>query len=547
MGLSISAEQKSIQQVFSGKEIYIIPAYQRTYSWDIEQCTELWDDILFSLKRDKQDGYFLGNIVIAQSKSKKDILEVIDGQQRLITLTLFLRALSFFDKDNNDIDDALWVKDRRDQGKKKQRVNSYVFENNDKGELSQCLSIEVKDIQNISSDKKKRNKFEENLYFFYIKLKKYIDEENDKAAREFSNYLLDNVYILPILSVDQDENMAREKALTIFETINNRGLELSDADIFKSQLYNSSLNNLESEIFIERWDNIIEACDKLELTLSYIFRIYSHVIRGQNGEDSTEIGLRQFFNLDKNSLKKKNYRDVLSDIEKIIDIVQFTFQSSKKLTNANQLCKWLQIIFEYNSQFPKFAIYVYLFNHYEIIKKPIEDTDPFIDFLQNLVRCCYFIGLNQTIKFEIFKIIVKVSKKEKYEYYPSNISGTHFENLGRFKNAFTLLSAYLDKSVIPIYPYYFDKIINSEHIESLNTSWKDNQPLSLLDSLGNLVLSDLRKKRISLSDKGAYFSKSQLKELQEISRKVDNWTYSDYEQRNEIIVNRLTEFFKGNR
>ena len=140
-----------------------------------------------------------------------------------------------------------------------------------------------------------------------------------------------------------------------------------------------------------------------------------------------------------------------------------------------------------------------------------------------------------------------MSKKEKYEYYPSNISGTHFENLGRFKNAFTLLSAYLDKSVIPIYPYYFDKIINSEHIESLNTSWKDNQPLSLLDSLGNLVLSDLRKKRISLSDKGAYYSKSQLKELQEISRKVDNWTYSDYEQRNEIIVNRLTEFFKGNR
>ena len=81
----------------------------------------------------------------------------------------------------------------------------------------------------------------------------------------------------------------------------------------------------------------------------------------------------------------------------------------------------------------------------------------------------------------------------------------------------------------------------------MNTSWKDNQPLSLLDSLGNLVVSDLRKKRISLSDKGAYYSKSQLKELQEISRKVDNWTYSDYEQRNEIIVNRLTEFFKGNR
>ena len=113
MSLSLSAEQKTVRGVFNIEEVYIIPQYQRPYSWEIEECLLLWEDIHMSLKnQDNEDGYFLGNIVIAKSK---DYLEVIDGQQRLITLTLFLKALSYFDIDNWHIKEAIWIFDSRNR------------------------------------------------------------------------------------------------------------------------------------------------------------------------------------------------------------------------------------------------------------------------------------------------------------------------------------------------------------------------------------------------------------------------------------------------
>lgn len=94
MALSLTAEQQSIFDMFNGKNQYIIPPYQRAYSWTETECKELFDDLknaYFShLKSDStKDGYFLGNIVIARSLEDRNRLEIIDGQQRVTTLTLF--------------------------------------------------------------------------------------------------------------------------------------------------------------------------------------------------------------------------------------------------------------------------------------------------------------------------------------------------------------------------------------------------------------------------------------------------------------------------
>ena len=93
MALSLSAEQKFIIDIFSGKSKYIIPHYQRAYSWDTEQCSELLDDIFRAFEEDEDEGYFLGNIVIARNTKERNNLEVIDGQQRLLTLTLLIKIL----------------------------------------------------------------------------------------------------------------------------------------------------------------------------------------------------------------------------------------------------------------------------------------------------------------------------------------------------------------------------------------------------------------------------------------------------------------------
>ena len=91
MPLFLSAEQKSVKGIFLNDDIYIIPYYQRPYSWTEEHCLQLYNDITQSFEEDRP--YFVGNIIFAQQEGKEE-LEIIDGQQRLITLWLFIKAMS---------------------------------------------------------------------------------------------------------------------------------------------------------------------------------------------------------------------------------------------------------------------------------------------------------------------------------------------------------------------------------------------------------------------------------------------------------------------
>lgn len=110
---NLIVEQKNIFDLFSKHNIdFLIPDYQRRYEWNIDQCSTLWDDLYsFSLPGDdctnfdsKRNEYYLGSIVTF--KNSNDQFEVIDGQQRLTTLVLLMRAfynLFAKTKDNNSI------------------------------------------------------------------------------------------------------------------------------------------------------------------------------------------------------------------------------------------------------------------------------------------------------------------------------------------------------------------------------------------------------------------------------------------------------------
>ncbi|MBL0703220.1 MAG: DUF262 domain-containing protein, partial [Sulfurospirillum sp.] len=355
MGLNLSAEQKSIVKFFNSISVYIVPAYQRSYSWDRDKCSILWDDLEYALEKSSKDGYFLGNIVIAKSNDS-DELDVIDGQQRLITLTLLLKALSFFDKKNDDISESILRQDRRDKTKKKQVVRSCVFEKNDNEFLKQYINEE-------SAEKITKNErqdiFAKNFTFFYNKLKEFSE---NKDISIFSDFLLDKVYMLPIVARDEDELKANEKALMIFETVNNRGMELSDADIFKSQLYNSALNEKNQDDFIEEWLKLSEFSNEIGISLVELFRSYMHIIRGETNEIRQEIGLRVFFT--KNyPLKKKKYSIVMENLYKIALLFQYNTLINKNEEPNKKLVKWIQVLSEYKIQYVKYAIISYLYKN----------------------------------------------------------------------------------------------------------------------------------------------------------------------------------------
>jgi uncharacterized protein with ParB-like and HNH nuclease domain len=553
MALSLSAEQKSIKKILTNDR-FIIPSYQRPYSWTEEQCRELWDDLVTFFQSDKRDeGYFLGNIIFAKSDEIEE-LEVIDGQQRLITLSLLLKALSFYDTDNDVVADCLWHTDRRDKNKKIPRLKTVVFEEKDNSLFIACINEKEKVIYNQTQTK--NNRFKSNLSFF---INQFEDNTEEVDITDFSDFLLDKVYVLPIQSVDKEQDNAREKALTIFETINNRGLDLSDADIFKAQLFNSALNNGRHEDFIANWNQLEEFCnDAIPATkknefrpLVDVFRIYMQILRGKSKSINNEIGLRQFFtNL---PLKKKDEIEAMNDLNHIVASVKFVNDvlNGESLITNSELQKWLQLIDLYSNLYPKYAIYVYLFvnakfDNYNLISANL-DTDKFTALVKELVRYAYYTGSTSKIKYEIYKAIVKISHNEVYKFpiEEKNFSETSLYNFGLIKKGVALLAMYLDGKQLPVNKtFYLDNLVTTTNYKT-DSNWKTVEVYDYIDTLGNLYVTDNKNttdRRLPTSQKIKLLQNSPFISLASLNQQ---WTIKEYKVRQKILKEKLRDFFLG--
>lgn len=232
----LNVDQKSIKDLFQDKHAdFLIPDYQRPYAWGEVECQTLWDDI-FSFafpdndrtKFDRNNEYFLGPIVMFKNEGK---MEIIDGQQRLTTLMLLLRAFyvrfgNMQDEDSRstreDIEKCIWKTD--ELGKPDMnalKIDSEVATDKDKDEFLEILRTGV-------VQKNHRSNYATNYKFFQTKIEEFLNG--------FPGYfiympirILNNCILLPIEAESQDT------ALRIFSTLNDRGKPLSDADIFKAQ------------------------------------------------------------------------------------------------------------------------------------------------------------------------------------------------------------------------------------------------------------------------------------------------------------------------
>ena len=506
MALNLNAEQKSILNIFANVE-YLIPNYQRPYSWDEQNCQILWDDLFnifedSSMGNEKDDGYFLGNIVLARGNDNKGYCEVIDGQQRLITIVLLAKALSLYDDKNTALENILWAKNRRDESDKKQRVKTAVFEESDNDNLKECLEIE-----DINFDNKK-SKFHANITYFLSELKKQRDKFD---LQQFIDFLLDKVFLLPIETKESTQDKARNSALTIFETINNRGLDLSDADIFKAQIYSAAINISKQDDFIERWNEMAKRCDAINYKIDDVFRVYMHIIRGKNADIKVEKSLRVFFTTDgeyTKALKKQNYSEIMSDLEKIVLCVEYYCILLKKPSSDTdkEISKWLEIINVYSNNIPKIAIFIYLFKNIQEDNLPNKNIDDFILYIKNLIRYVYKMGATTTVKFEIYKVIKDTMDGYSHEYEMPN---KELEFYCKLKKGFLL---------IYLYERWGQGLISEYFIDSIGDDPRNIGNYLVVDRLSYLS----RKK--SIHSRQQVFRKSSIIELKEyIADKIENW------------------------
>ena len=143
--ISLTASQKSLSKLFTQREQYIIPDFQRPYSWGIDQCRKLYDDLVDAYNSDKD--YFLGNIIMAVGEKQESQPNVVDGQQRLISLWLMFRSLSLIFPEMKVLEETLSTSNW-DGSTKEIKIQSNVIETYDWKELEKVSKWTVTDIEN---------------------------------------------------------------------------------------------------------------------------------------------------------------------------------------------------------------------------------------------------------------------------------------------------------------------------------------------------------------------------------------------------------------
>jgi len=317
----LNVDQKTILQLLSDKKAdFLIPDYQRPYAWDEEQCQTLWDDLFtFSFPNnnyeefDKNDEYFLGSIVTFKNGNGQS--EVIDGQQRLTTIMLILRA--FYDKFTNMqdanskqtrdmIEKCIWKTDEFGSADKSTlKIDSEVATDNDKDEFLDLLR--TGSVKTYS-----KSQYVSNYQFFQNKI--------DEFLLAFASYfpyfparILGNCLLLPIEAESQDT------ALRIFSTLNDRGLPLADADIFKAQFYKYYGDLDKKDDFISEWKGLEQTTSSVfylntGAPMDELFTRYMYYLRATEGNKSTTTeSLRKFYERKKYQYLKRSH--TISDLK----------------------------------------------------------------------------------------------------------------------------------------------------------------------------------------------------------------------------------------
>lgn len=300
----LNIDQKSVRALFSDKKAdFLIPDYQRPYAWGEKECETLWSDLfLFSFPdndcdkfNSESDEYFLGPIVTFKNAQGKQ--EIIDGQQRLTTLMLLLRA--FYEKYGNMkndkaiktskfIEQCIWKTDEfGDPDKTALKIDSEVATDREKDEFLNILKTG-------STNDGEKSSYANNYRFFQGKIIEFLNTYPDWFSF-FPIRIMNNCILLPIEAESQDT------ALRIFSTLNDRGKPLSDADIFKAQFYKYYSALGKKEPFIEKWKELEVLCDSIfhpiiGTPMDEIFTRYMYYERAKQGnKSSTTEALRKFY------------------------------------------------------------------------------------------------------------------------------------------------------------------------------------------------------------------------------------------------------------
>lgn len=523
----LNVDQKTINKLFFDKSIkFLIPDYQRPYAWGEEECQTLWDDIyMFAFPDDDKDAfdsesdeYFLGAIVtFINSKNES---EVIDGQQRLTTLLLLLRA--FYDKfgkmqDKTSVDmkdniaKCIWkTNEFGNPDMKNIKIDSEVATDDEKEEFLNILRLGT-------PDKSTNSRYAKNYRFFENKIETFI-ESYPSYLHYLPARILNNCILLPIEADSQDT------ALRIFSTLNDRGLPLADADIFKAQFYNYYEKQGKKDNFIKDWKYLSETSGDIfhpinGTPMDELFTKYMYYIRASEGiRTSSTEALRKFYGANKYSrlLKEKT----ISDLKILVDFWKdITYQDENRFSE-DVLKKLYVLKFAPNGMWEYFVSVYFLAN---MDSDHNLDNDSFYSFLSKITAFIYAYSLTNpgvnALRTPVYSEMIKVYKGLQCDFSDYKFNRGQIRNI--LENYEFTNNRTVTRSLITWFAFTFDNQVRPatdnrgfdiEHIyakERHNRENKLDDP-KVLEELGNKILLEkninIRSSDYRFEDKKKYYT-----------------------------------------
>lgn len=260
----MDATKGNIYAILNGNKQFLIPVYQRYYSWDIEQCKRLWNDIVEMQKKNKQ-GHFVGSIVNIAEKAMPTGVQkymIIDGQQRMTTLTLLLIALRDYA-----------VSHPEDTTINSKRIDNMLLKNEyESGDERYKLLLTETDrdiLVNLVEDKPipedTNSRLLANHKFFCDQI----------ATKELSPAeIYESIGKLQIVNITLDRDV--DDAQAIFESLNSTGKELSESDLIRNYVLMGLKPDEQTYVYEHLWRpmELMFEYEKQDSVMDKFFRDY---------------------------------------------------------------------------------------------------------------------------------------------------------------------------------------------------------------------------------------------------------------------------------
>lgn len=547
MTTTIEVNKQSVKQLLeSGKsKKFVIPEYQRPYAWSDEQIQVLFDDLVEYTENNNESTYFLGTIVSYENNNQEQ--EIIDGQQRITTLFLLLRAV-YSKLEHSSEKEAVYLKSQ---------IEPAIWEQDDlTGEvkfnniliISRVMGDEGnQEFDNILVKGEINPKSNSNYSKNYLQLQSLIDKyaTNDPLSfYRFISNILNKAILLPITADSQDT------ALTIFSTLNDRGLALSDADIFKAKIYNH-LDTKSKNEFIEKWQQLDEEATNASESIQKLFYYYMFYLRAiENDRNTTTPGIRKFYS--KNNFERLYSNDVMEDLNTILNLwIVINNRSSLEDEAWSENIEVRQVLdglTSYPNEFWKYPVVIYYLSYHS----HENFTAEFLVFLRRLLAVLsarYIVTPTiNAVKKGILNLNAEIVQSSDPKFNFNQIDEKELKD--KIKNAhrntvrmILKMIAYQHQTELLPEKWEIEHIFPRKWQPSYFQSNSDDEVKGLVEHIGNKIPFE---KKLNITASNDYFTKKQesykkskVKILLELSKEKTDWGLDEIRERDIRISDEL--------